>query len=105
MLTATRPRDDGAISKLIAAGDALDGKTVAQPLLFRNGLSGNKLVFLVRYDNPQIEFAIVRADLVLDFLKHPDLSNDLIAMCGERKIPVVASGKKFQNTWPHTPLT
>ncbi len=47
----------------------------------------------------------IHADLVLDFLKHPDLSNDLIAMCTERKIPVVASGKKTQNKWPHTPPT
>ena len=47
----------------------------------------------------------IKADLVLDFLKHPDLSNDLIGMCSERKIPVVASGKKFQNKWPHTPPT
>jgi len=47
----------------------------------------------------------IQADLVLDFLKHPDLSNDLIAMCCERKIPVVASAKKCQNKCPHTPPT
>lgn len=43
------------------------------------------------------------ADLVLDFVKHPDLSLDISVKCSEMKIPVVASGKK----WPHafTPAT
>ena len=34
------------------------------------------------------------ADLVLDFLVHPDLSYDLAALCAAQKIPIVASGKK-----------
>ena len=34
------------------------------------------------------------ADLVLDFLQHPDLSYDLGQMCRKKGIPVVASGKK-----------
>lgn len=34
------------------------------------------------------------ADLVLDYLKHPDLSHDLALLCGQRSIPVIASGKK-----------
>ncbi len=34
------------------------------------------------------------ADLVLDFLNHPDLSHDLALMCTRRNIPVIASGKK-----------
>ncbi len=34
------------------------------------------------------------ADLVLDFLSHPDLSHDLAALCAAQKIPIVASGKK-----------
>jgi hypothetical protein len=38
----------------------------------------------------------VDADLVLDFLKHPDLSYDLAVICGRRGIPVVASGKKIK---------
>jgi len=33
-------------------------------------------------------------DLVLDFLRHPDLSDCLIKICTQKKIPVVASGKK-----------
>jgi hypothetical protein len=36
----------------------------------------------------------IEADLVLDFLQHPDLSYDLAQLCSERKIPLVASGKK-----------
>ena len=34
------------------------------------------------------------ADLVLDFLKHPDLSYDLADLCLKENIPIVASGKK-----------
>ena len=37
----------------------------------------------------------VRADLVLDYLKHPDLSHDLAELCRDNNIPVVASGKKL----------
>ena len=44
----------------------------------------------------------IDADLVLDFLKHPDLSQDLAAVCGEKKIPVVASGKKLEMEGVHT---
>jgi hypothetical protein len=36
----------------------------------------------------------IHADLVLDFLKHPDLSYDLAGLCLKKNIPVVASGKK-----------
>ncbi len=35
-----------------------------------------------------------RADLVLDFLKHSDLSTYLAQVCKKKKIPVIASGKK-----------
>ena len=45
------------------------------------------------------------ADLVLDFLKHPDLSLDLALVCREKKIPVVASGKKMEMEGVHTPPT
>jgi len=45
------------------------------------------------------------ADLVLDFLKHPDLSHDLARICHEKDIPIVASGKKHQETWAITPPT
>jgi hypothetical protein len=43
------------------------------------------------------------ADLVLDFLKHPDLSEYLAQVCKEKKIPVVASGKKHADAL--TPFT
>lgn len=37
----------------------------------------------------------IDADVVLDFLKHRDLSDDLSALCKKLNIPVVASGKKI----------
>ena len=45
----------------------------------------------------------LEADLILDFLKHPDLSTDLARMAHAAGVPVVASGKKI----PHalTPPT
>ena len=36
----------------------------------------------------------LNADLVLDFLRHPDLGEDLARLCAARGIPVVASGRK-----------
>jgi hypothetical protein len=36
----------------------------------------------------------IDADLVLDFLKHPDLSEDLVVLCDKQKIPVISTGKK-----------
>jgi hypothetical protein len=47
----------------------------------------------------------VDADIVLDYLKHPDLSEDLSAMCHEKNIPVVASGKKLRVSGVFTPPT
>jgi len=47
----------------------------------------------------------IRADLVLDFLTHPDLSHDLAIICREKKIPVVASGKKTRVQGTLTPPT
>ncbi len=47
----------------------------------------------------------IRADVVLDFLKHPDLSHDLAVACRDRKIPVVASGKKVRVKGVLTPPT
>ena len=43
------------------------------------------------------------ADLVLDFLKHPDLSEYLAQVCKKKKIPVIASGKKHPDAL--TPFT
>lgn len=43
------------------------------------------------------------ADIVLDFLRHPDLSTHLAQVCKEKKIPVIASGKKHADAL--TPFT
>ena len=43
------------------------------------------------------------ADLVLDFLKHPDLSAHLAQVCKSKDIPVIASGKKHPEAM--TPFT
>jgi hypothetical protein len=45
----------------------------------------------------------LEADLVLDFLKHPDLSHDLALLCQRLTIPIVASGKKTTVDGTHTP--
>ena len=37
----------------------------------------------------------IEADVVLDFLKHRDLSDDLSSLCKKLNIPVIASGKKI----------
>ncbi len=43
------------------------------------------------------------ADLVLDYLTHPDLSHYLVTLCVKKKIPVISSGKK--NKGALTPFT
>lgn len=45
----------------------------------------------------------IEADLVLDYLKHLDLSNDLWRLCEKCGIPVVASNKKTTGSWAVTP--
>jgi hypothetical protein len=47
----------------------------------------------------------IQADVVLDFLTHPDLSQDLALICREKHIPVVASGKKMRIEGMITPPT
>lgn len=42
-------------------------------------------------------------DLVLSFLKHPDLIDYLVTVCNQKKIPIIAAGKK--NTSAITPVT
>jgi hypothetical protein len=37
----------------------------------------------------------IEADLVLDYLKHQDLSEDLSLLCEKLNIPLIASGKKI----------
>jgi len=38
---------------------------------------------------------LLDTELVLDYLKHPDLSYDLAMLCKKQNIPIVASGKKI----------
>jgi hypothetical protein len=45
------------------------------------------------------------ADLVLDFFRHPDLSEDLARLCSRLNIPVIASGKKIRGQHVLTPPT
>lgn len=47
----------------------------------------------------------ISCDLVLDFLKHQDLSQDLATLCAEKKIPIISSGKKIISKWAKTPPT
>ena len=47
----------------------------------------------------------IDCDLVLDFLRHNDLSTDLAAMCVKKKIPLIASGKKISGAGVMTPPT
>jgi hypothetical protein len=47
----------------------------------------------------------IEADLVLDFLQHPDLSYDLAEICSANGIPLVASGKKHHPSHVITPPT
>ena len=47
-------------------------------------------------DEPEAFFPNeLQADLVLGFLRHPDLSAELLRRCQEAKIPFVASAKKY----------
>jgi len=43
------------------------------------------------------------ADLVLDYLRHPDLSHHLARICAEKEVPLVASGRKSETAL--TPFT
>lgn len=47
----------------------------------------------------------IDADLVLDFLKHEDLSHDLVELCHNQNTPVISSGKKIPSKWVLTPPT
>ena len=47
----------------------------------------------------------ISCDLVLDFLTHHDLSQDLGALCAGKEIPIISSGKKIISKWVATPPT
>jgi hypothetical protein len=38
----------------------------------------------------------IDADLVLDYLQHPDLSEDLAALCARQSIPMIAPGRNIR---------
>ena len=43
------------------------------------------------------------ADMVLDFVDHPDVSQDLVELCREKGVPVVAPGAGGNLDWAYTP--
>ncbi len=47
----------------------------------------------------------IPCDLVLDFLRHNDLSTDLAKLCEKKGIPIIASGKKIIGKAVITPPT
>lgn len=47
-------------------------------------------------DTAAILPARVDADLVLDYLRHPDLSEDLAVCCARQSIPVIAPGRQIR---------
>ena len=47
----------------------------------------------------------LEADLVLDYLLHPDLSHDLAKQCVASGIPVIAPGKKLRMKGVFSPPT
>jgi len=49
--------------------------------------------------------ADISCDLVLDFLRHNDLSTDLADLCAQKDIPIIASGKKIVGRKAITPPT
>ena len=77
----------------------------AQDLVHLKILSIDKALPTVIDDTAPYLPTDFQADLVLDFLRHPDLSHDLSLMCQRKKVPVVASGKKIKLDWPFTPVT
>lgn len=92
----------------------------------QNGSAESKIAGIVRFGEDRFDLNVIsiddplppvlddasgllpadlQADLVLDFLKHPDLSEDLARLCRRRDIPVVASGKKMRGRHVLTPPT
>ncbi len=75
---------------------------------FGKGLTVSKIVnidsFLPDFiDDPEDYIdSDLEADLVLNFLQHPDLLDCLVRLCSEKKIPVVSPGKKCEGFTPFT---
>ena len=103
------------------------GQAKQQVLVFQqNGSGEKKIEGIRRYAGNAIDMEIIsidktlppvlddtdgllpdriEADVVLDFLKHPDLSDDLARRCREADIPMVASGKKMKMAGVSAPPT
>jgi hypothetical protein len=92
----------------------------------QNGSGESKIIGVRKYGGSRIDLEVVsiddplpplledasdylphsiQADLVLDFLKHPDLSHDLALLCCKEQVPLIASGKKIVIKGVHTPPT
>ena len=92
----------------------------------QNGSGENKIKGIREYGKDRFELAVVsideplpvviddagpylpdtvEADLVLDYLTHPDLSYELAERCRDQGIAVVASGKKIRVKGTLTPPT
>ncbi len=75
---------------------------------FGEGLSFVKVVdidvFLPEFVEDPEEYidSDISADLVLNFLKHPDLLDCLVRICAKKNIPVVSPGKKCDGFTPFT---
>ncbi len=105
-----------------------DGRAVPQRILVfqQNGSGENRIRGILRYGgtrfslvkhdinaplHPVIEDGrgflpeTIDADLVIDYLQHPDLSCELWSLCGKLGVPVVASGRKGGGEWVATPRT
>lgn len=115
----------GTYQSEVTAQDEV-GETQKIVVFQQNGTGEKKIEGIRRYGNSRFTIEIVsvdetlpgviddarkyipkdiRADLVLDFFKHPDLSQDLAEICRDKKIPVVASGKKLRVKGVLTPPT
>lgn len=111
-----------------ASGGSCVTKTVRQKIIVfqQNGSGEKKIQGLREYGSGLFELEAIsideplppilddtedylptsfNADLVLDFLKHPDLSHDLAKLCQVLNIPIVASGKKHRVKWAIAPPT
>jgi hypothetical protein len=92
-------------------------KYIQKILVFQqNGSGESKIQGIIRYGenlfdlkiisiDKSLPIVIIKADLVLDYLTHPDLSHDLAVMCVKKKIPVIATGKKSHIKGVLTPPT
>ncbi len=105
----------------------LNGITRQKIIVFQQKGSGKlKIEGLLKYAQAEIELEIVdidetlpqvldnteaylptelKCDLVLDYLKHSDLSTDLAALCKKQHVPYIGSGKKVMGLGAITPPT